>query len=33
MTMTWAKAVVNLNRAKKFHGDTLMLSSWYNVYS
>ena len=30
---TWANAVVNSGRAKTFHGDILMLSSWYNIYS
>lgn len=29
---TWANAVVNSDRAEKFHGDILMLSSWYNFY-
>jgi hypothetical protein len=30
---TWANAVVNAGRAEKFHGDLLMLSNWYNIYS
>jgi hypothetical protein len=33
MTTTWGEAVMNLSHTMKFHGDTLMLSSWYNVYS
>jgi len=30
---TWANAVVKSGRAGKFHGEVLMLSSWYKFYS
>ncbi len=30
---TWANAVVNSGRAEQFHGEILMLSSWYKFYS
>jgi len=33
LTATWVEAVMNSSHMKKFHGDTLMLSSWYNFNS
>jgi hypothetical protein len=30
---TWVRAVVIAGRAESFHGDILVASSWYNIYS